>query len=128
MQREELERYIADVYGTEPDFPWEKYPRYAVYRHAGSRKWFALLMDVQREKLGLLGTGSVEILNVKCDPVLVGETSAAQGIYPAYHMNKANWVSVALDGSADAETIKMLLDRSYTLTAAKPRQRKPYEW
>ena len=31
-------------------------------------------------------------------------------------MNKAHWLTVALDGSADEEKLKFLLDMSYELT------------
>ena len=50
---------------------------------------------------------------------LRGET----GIFPAYHMNKASWITAALDGSVPAETIELLLDVSYELTKPKPRRK-----
>ena len=53
MNREELEAYILNHYSTEPDYPWADTPRAAVFRHANNRKWFALVMDVPRDKLGL---------------------------------------------------------------------------
>ena len=49
-----------------------------------------LLMEVGRGKLGLPGEGVVEILNVKCDPMLAGALRAQEGFHPAYHMNKEN--------------------------------------
>ena len=53
MNREELEAYIRNHYATLPDYPWADTPRAAVFRHAGNRKWFALVMEVPRDKLGL---------------------------------------------------------------------------
>ena len=38
------------------------------------------------------------------------------GMFPAYHMNKAHWLTIALDGSAEEEKLKFLLDMSYELT------------
>ncbi|MDE5993139.1 MAG: MmcQ/YjbR family DNA-binding protein, partial [Oscillospiraceae bacterium] len=35
------------------------------------------------------------------------------------HMNKENWIGIMLDGSADEEQIKNLLDMSYQLTMPK---------
>ena len=61
MNREELEAYILNHYSTEPDYPWADTPRAAVFRHVANRKWFALMMEVPRNKLGLAGT---EILDV----------------------------------------------------------------
>ena len=51
MNREELEAYILNHYSTEADYPWADTPRAAVFRHAGNRKWFALVMDVPRGSL-----------------------------------------------------------------------------
>ena len=123
MNREELEAYIRNHYATLPDYPWADTPRAAVFRHAGNRKWFALLMEVPREKLGLPGTEKLDIVNFKCDPILIASLSGETGIFPAYHMNKASWITAALDGSVPAETIKLLLDVSYELTKPKPRRK-----
>jgi predicted DNA-binding protein (MmcQ/YjbR family) len=38
-------------------------------------------------------------------------------------MNKANWITVALDGSVPDDTIRMLLDMSFETTAVKVRRR-----
>ena len=123
MNREKLETYISDHYATQPDYPWADMPRSAVFRHAGNRKWFALLMEVPRDKLGLAGTEKLDIVNFKCDPILISSLRGEAGIFPAYHMNKASWITVALDGSVSAETIKLLLDVSYELTKPKTRKK-----
>ena len=100
MTRDELQRYIFDHYSTEPDYPWADAPNHAVFRHGGNRKWFALVLDVPRNKLGLPGTQMIDVVNLKCDPILIGSLRGEPGIFPAYHMNKDRWLSVALDGSA----------------------------
>lgn len=124
MNREELESYILNHYAAQPDYPWADTPRAAVFRHAGNRKWFALVMDVPRDKLGLAGTEKLDIVNFKCNPILISSLRGETGIFPAYHMNKASWITVALDGSVQAKTIELLLDVSYELTKPKIR-RKP---
>ena len=88
MNREELEAYILNHYSAQPDYPWADMPRAAVFRHAGNRKWFALLMEVPRDKLGLPGTEMLDIVNFKCDPILIASLRGETGIFPAYHMNK----------------------------------------
>lgn len=40
-------------------------------------------------------------------------------VFSAYHMNIANWITLALDGTVDDDTIKMLADMSYELTRTK---------
>ena len=120
MNREELEAYILNHYSTEADYPWADTPRAAVFRHVGNRKWFALVMEVPRDKLGLVGTKKLDIVNFKCDPILISSLRGETGIFPAYHMNKASWITATLDGSVPAETIELLLDVSYELTKPKP--------
>ena len=80
-------------------------------------------MDVPKNKLGLEGADALDVVNLKCDPILIGSLRKESGIFPAYHMSKANWVSVALDGSVPDEQIKMLLDMSYDETAPKARRK-----
>ena len=124
MNREELEAYILNHYSTEADYPWADTPRAAVFRHADNRKWFALAMEVPRDKLGLAGVEKLDIVNFKCDPILIASLRGETGIFPAYHMNKGYWITAALDGSVQAKTIELLLDVSYELTKPKIR-RKP---
>ena len=116
MNRAELERYIAEIYSTQGEKPWAQSPTNTVFRHLHNRKWFAIIMDIPREKLGLSGVGILSVVNVKCDPRLIGSFREEPGIFPAYHMNKAHWLTIALDGSADGEKLKFLLDMSYELT------------
>ena len=124
MTRDELQRAIFDHYSTEPDYPWADAPNHAVFRHGGNRKWFALVLDVPRNKLGLPGTQMIDVVNLKCDPILIGSLRGEPGIFPAYHMNKDSWLSVALDGSAADDQIRLLLERSYAATLPRPRKRK----
>ena len=123
MNREELEAYILNHYSTLPGYPWADTPRAAVFRHAGNRKWFALMMEVPRGRLGLPGAEPLDIVNFKCDPILISSLRGETGIFPAYHMNKASWITASLDGSVPAETIELLLDVSYELTKPKPRRK-----
>ena len=46
MNKQDFQKYIFEVYGVTPDFPWESNPTFAVYRHSNNRKWFALVMDI----------------------------------------------------------------------------------
>ena len=119
MDRERVLRYARERFGSEPEYLWAKYPTYCVLRHGGNRKWYAAVMDVPRNKLGLPGTDAVEILDVKCDPRLLGSLLETEGFLPAYHMNKSNWVTILLDGSVPDGEIQNLLALSYDLTRGK---------
>lgn len=121
MTKEQVFEYVLTEYGTEPDYPWVDDDS-AVLRHNTNRKWYGLMMEVGRDKLGLGGDGTVDVLNVKCDPIFIGSLRRQDGFHPAYHMNKDQWISIRLDGSASEEDIKSLIDLSYGLT--KPKMRK----
>ncbi|HBP24469.1 MAG TPA: hypothetical protein DD632_03305 [Oribacterium sp.] len=122
MNRTEIENYIQDHYSAKPDYPWIKYPNYVVFRHQSNKKWFALIMDVPKNKLGLQEEDMLAVVNLKCDPILLGSLLDEKGFFPAYHMSKANWITVALDGSVADDKIKMLLDMSYEMTAPEIRR------
>lgn len=124
MNRTEFEHFILEHYDITPDYPWMKYPNFAAFRHIKNQKWLALVMDVPKNKLGLQGTSSISVVNLKCSPILIGSLRSEPGFFPAYHMNKDGWITVALDGSVSDEKVKMLLDMSYGMTASKVRKKK----
>ena len=111
--------FAAEKLNTEPDFPWIKYPDYAVLRHKDNKKWFALIFDVSKDKLGLDGSDKVRLLNLKCDPIMYGSIISVDGILPAYHMKKGSWITLLLDGTVDRELVYSLIETSYDLTRLK---------
>ena len=123
MNRRDLERFILSNYNAEPEYPWLKYPRYEVFRHTSNQKWFALIMDVPKNKLGLPETDILDVVNFKCSPLLIGSLLDEKGFFPAYHMSKENWITVALNDSVSDEQIKTLLDWSYEATAPAIRKK-----
>lgn len=124
MGQEAWKEYIMEVYAADVEYPWEKYPAHAVFRHRANKKWFALMMEIPMCRLGLAGDAQIAVVNVKCDPLLIASLVTENGFFPAYHMNKAHWITIALDGSADEEKIKWLLDMSFDLTAPKMKRRR----
>ncbi len=118
MDRYELKQYILENYSASSDNPWISYPDYEVFRHISNKKWFAVIMNVSKAKLGMADKEDLDIVNVKCDPIMIGSFLSVPGFFRAYHMNKEKWISIALDGSVPDDTIKMLLDISYDSTSS----------
>ena len=116
MNREELAAYLTDTYSSGGEHLFARYPGFLVFRHNRNRKWFAVIMDIPRKNLGLPGEGGTSVVNLKCDTRLIGSFREEPGIFPGWHMNKAHWISVALDGTVEDEKIKFLVDMSYELT------------
>ena len=119
MNKMELETYIESVFGISPDHPFVRYPGISVFRHIGNRKWFAAQMTVPKTTIGLKEEGVIDIVNVKCDPEVLRSFLGQSGIYPAYHMNRNHWLTVALDGRVEDNTMEFLLGISYDLTKGK---------
>ncbi len=120
---ERVLQFALERYGTPPEYLWRTAPAYAVLRRTDSRKWYGVVMDVPRARLGLPGQGKVDILNVKCDPILAASLRGEDGFLPAYHMNRDSWLSVQLDGTVGEETLFSLLADSYRLVGQKPPRR-----
>lgn len=123
MTRQEFETYILKTYGVEADYPWQDKSN-AVFRHNTGKKWFALVMDIPVSRLGKRSDEIADVVNLKCAPLLISSFLKDKGIYPAYHMNKAHWISVLLK-EVDSDELKALLDMSYTLTMAKVKRANP---
>lgn len=114
--KERILQYAQARLGAELEHPWAKFPRYAVLRHGENAKWFAVFLEIPGTRLGLERPEPIDILDVKCGPLLAGSLLGVPGILPAYHMNKSNWVTLLLDGSLPEEEIIRLLELSYDLT------------
>lgn len=116
IQMSEILQYAKDQYESKPEFLWLKSPNNAVLRHKDSLKWYAVLITVSKSKLGLDGDESVEILGLKCTPLLIDGLVDKVHYFPAYHMNKQHWISILLDNTLPINDILNLMDLSFSLT------------
>ncbi len=116
MKRQELAAWLTETYSTTGEYLFTRYPSFQVFRHERNTKWFAVLMDIPRKNLELTGDGEISVVNLKCDTRLIGSFREEPGILPGWHMNKAHWLTVALDGTVEDEKIQFLVDMSYELT------------
>ena len=114
VDRKEIFEYMKKQYGTIPEYLWSSSPDSAVLRHQNG-KWYAVIMNAEKSKLGLNGDGTVEIIDVKCDPEMTGMIIQTYGFLPGYHMNKQHWITILLDGTVGESKILDFLDMSYDL-------------
>ena len=132
MDRQTVFDYIKKKYHVLPEYPWRKYDSNAVFRHTDNKKWFALVMDVQSNKLGLSGSEHIDVVNLKIDDMFFRDIIIKEdGIMPAYHMNKMHWVTVLLNGMVPEKRVLELIDMSFLATASakkKEKVRPPKEW
>ena len=84
-----------EKYNVKPEFLWDNFEG-GVFRNKKSNKWFGVIMNINKSKIIPKENGEVEVLNLKLDND-VEKYLKIKGIYPAYHMNKKNWMSIILD-------------------------------
>ena len=113
-QANRIALYIRDKYGCYPEFLWEKFPFYGVFRNKINYKWFAIIMNLDLSKLGN-DSGEVEIINVKLNEDKIDKLLTRKGFYMAYHMNKKDWISIILNDTLSDEEIFSFIDESYYL-------------
>ena len=108
--------YCNNKYGGNHVNPFKKHPDILAFVNE-KNKWYALFSDVDYSKLNKNTdiTTKVKILNVKYPTDKILEIIDNKNIFPAYHMNKKHWISIAIDKNIKLETIKELIGISYSL-------------
>lgn len=132
-QSNRITSLIGKRYGAHPDFPWDKFPTYGVFRHPSTGKWYGLIMNIPPAKLfakdpsqklrlpeAVVSKAETEVINLKIPTPEIAALHAEKGIFPAYHLNAKHWISVLLEDVLPDERIAALLHESYHITL--PRQ------
>ena len=117
-QSNELSSYIKEKYNVNPEYLWDSEPGFGVFRNPNNNKWFGIIMNIKKSKITGQDNKEIEILNL----LLHDKTEYYlnnKNIYPAYHMNKKNWVSIILDESLSSDEIINLIDISYDNSSKK---------
>lgn len=78
--RDKIAKYLKKKYGTEPEYLWKRYPRFAVFRHEDNRKWYAAIMNVTPDKIGEMGCDEIDIIDVKIDDLMLRDILLQQDI------------------------------------------------
>ena len=114
MYRDTIFQYVKKQYGTIPEYLWKSSPKSAILRHKNG-KWYAAILRVEKSKLGLKEEGTVDIINVKCEPDMVGLLTQTYGFLPGYHMNKKHWISVYPGEEISEALLRDLINDSWNL-------------
>jgi len=109
--------------GISPDFPWKakdgqkvKNPSAqdaGVFRKTKDGKWFALLMNIKKDRLIKGAKGEADILNLKLDEDEIQTLVKKEGFFPAYHMNKKYWITLILNETLSDDVIMKYVQESY---------------
>ncbi len=117
-QANRIANLIKNKYHQDPEFIWEKYKGYGIFRDLTNHKWYALIMNILKNKIAT-GDEEVEILNVKLDELEIKELLTKKGFYQAYHMNKKKWISIILDDTLKDNEIMTYITNSHDLITHK---------
>ena len=112
----------------------------AVFR-CPNGKWFALVMNITYKQMwsGLKAVAGIPgfsekissatpfsavedkvwCVNLKAAPDEIPSLIDAKSIFPAYHMNKKHWITVALTAVTDFDKLCRLTEQSFTLVNGK---------
>ena len=123
MKKQEFLEYCLNTYGTSPDYPFDEDFETAVLRHEDNRKWYAIVMRVSRCKFGFESDEVIDVVNLKLPTEMFGSFGAADGVYPAYHMNKLHWISVLLPDAPD-DIVQFLVNVSFEATKSPEKKSK----
>ena len=123
MTKQQFLECCAGTYGTSPDYPFDEDFETAVFRHKDNRKGYAIVMRVSRRKFGMNSDEVIDVVNLKLPTEMFGSFGAADGVHPAYHMNKLHWISVLLP-DAPEDVVSFLTNASFEATKSKRKQRK----
>ena len=123
MTKQEFLEYCLNTYGTSPDYPFDDWMESAVLRHADNKKWYAIALRVSRRKFGFDNDEVIDVINLKLPLEIFGSFGAADGVYPAYHMNKLHWISVLLSDAPD-DVVQFLVNVSFEATKDKRKYKK----
>lgn len=112
-QTKRINELIINKYNVNPEFLWEKYPSFAIYRK--TKKWFALVGNVPLNKIDKKSksTEEVEIINLKIKEDEKDILLNKKGYHEAYHMNKKNWITIILDDTLNDKEIEEMISNSY---------------
>ena len=116
-------QYVRETYQNELEYLWPRFPDNAIVRRSDNARWYLAMLTVRKDKLGLPGNGTLEIMNLRMQPDDV--TALVDGLryLPGWHMNKKHWVTLCLEAPAPTfslvshEELFTRIDASFALAA-----------
>lgn len=123
--REQLDAYVKEKHGIEPEIlPFSK-DDYGVYRHTETGKWFTVFIVKDRSAFGLPGSGEVKVVCFKiADRMLADFVAQQPGYLRGYPAGNWNWTTAVMDGTIPFEDIRRWVDESYEATRTKTKNKR----
>ena len=130
--------YVKNKYDDDLVFLWDNFEG-AVFRNKDNEKWYGAIMKIREKSFAtstikrmkqdgatsnhmLLNKKNysdddfVEVIDLHIDKNISKDLIDYETIFPGYHMNKDNWITIILDKSTNLKKVYKLLDDSYSMT------------
>lgn len=112
---EQIIQYVKQKYHDEFEFLWNKFPDNAIVRRQDNKKWYAAILTVAKNKLGLVGDEKIEVIDLRYSSAEIDKLVDGEKYFYGYHMNKKHWITICLDGRVSLDEILRRVDDSYVL-------------
>ena len=73
MTKDKIKELMIKAFVRQNKFMWEKSPNYAVFRNKNNKKWYGIIMNLNKHKLDNKTNSEIEIINVS--PPIIGNKS-----------------------------------------------------
>lgn len=123
-----MHEYLMKTFRDPYDHPFQKDPSSVTYRAPSNQKWYALVMRIDCGKLDETRQDRCEIVNLKQPESEIEKLVCEPGIYPCWHMNRKNWVSIILDDTVSDRRLFALLNKSRELVNGNGAPKAHNEW
>ena len=130
--------YVKNKYDDDLVFLWDNFEG-AVFRNKDNEKWYGAIMKIREKSFAtstikrmkqdgatsnhmLLNKKNysdddfVEVIDLHIDKNISKDLIDYETIFPGYHMNKDNWITIILDKRTNLKKVYKLLDDSYSMT------------
>lgn len=115
----EIISYIKEKYNDDLEFLWEKFDDNAIWRNKKNNKWYGVLLTISENKIGINSNKIVEIIDLRYQKESIDMIIDNKKVFPGYHMNKKNWITIKLDDTISILEIYKLIDNSYEISLNK---------
>ncbi len=118
--------YILRKYRDRLEYPFDKGTEAAIVRSHKTLKWYAVIMTIMPQKIGLTGNRKIKVMNLHGSAEEVAKLIDGKRFFAGFHMNKKYWYTIKLDGSIALKELYQLIDKSYAMTKHRKKRRKEF--
>ena len=110
-QKDRILNFVINKYNNKLENLWPDTPDCGIIRHADNKKWYFVLMNININKIVANSNKNEFIIVLRSN-----KEKDNINIFPGFHMNKKNWITIILDDRLNDKEIFELIKESFELT------------